>query len=401
LTPPDPSGFPARRDGTALGPSTLAVHLGRPPVVPGGPVNPAIILTSTYHQGGAAVYGRDDNPTWEGFEAAVGGLEGGEARVFASGLGAIAAVLEQLPTPGRVVIGGDAYNGTRRLLADVASRGRLRFVTVDVTDVDATLRACAEAAQSPGRPSGRVGEFGAGGLLWLESPTNPLLAIADLPRLIAGAHELGLDVAVDNTFATPLLQRPLDFGADIVVHSATKALSGHSDVILGVAVTRRPELVVALENRRSLHGAAAGPLEVWLGLRGLRTLALRLERSQASAGVLARRLRDHGGVERVRYPGLPDDPGHDLAARQMQGFGPMVAFEVAGGAAAADAVAVAVRIATAGTSLGGVETLIERRARLAGEGDVPPALLRLSVGIEDVEDLWDDLDAAIGTATDR
>jgi cystathionine gamma-synthase len=375
------------------------VHLGRPPAVPGGPVNPAVVLTSTYHRGGTLTYGRDGNPTWEAFEAAVGGLEGGEARVFASGLGAIAAVVELLPTPGRVVVAGDAYNGTRRLLGDVSSRGRLRFQTVDVTDTAATLQACADAADGPGRPSGRIGEFGAGGLLWLESPTNPLLAIADLPALIAGAHDLGLDVAVDNTFATPLLQRPLDFGADVVVHSATKALSGHSDVILGVAVARRPDLVRALETRRSLHGAVAGPLEVWLGLRGLRTLAIRLDRSQDSAGILAHRLRDRAGVERVRYPGLDDDPGHALAGRQMSGFGPVLAFDVVGGAAAADAVAGAVRIATAGTSLGGVETLIERRGRLAGEEDIPPGLLRLAVGIEDVEDLWADLDAALRTAT--
>jgi cystathionine gamma-synthase len=387
--------------GSPLAPSTLVVHLGRPAAIPGGAVNPPIVLTSTYHQGGLLTYGRDANPTWEAFETAVGGLEGGQARVFASGLGAVSAVLELLPTPGRVIIAGDAYNGTRRFLADVAERGRLRFRTVDVADTVATLRACAEMAGDPGRPSGAAGDFGAGGLLWLESPTNPLLAITDLAAVIAGAHALGLDVAVDNTFATPLLQRPLDFGADVVVHSATKALSGHTDVILGVAVTRRDELVAALERRRSLHGAAPGPVEVWLALRGLRTLALRIERSQQSAGVLARRLSERAGVERVRYPGLPDDPGHALASVQMRGYGPMVAFEVAGGAAAAEAVTAGVRVATAGTSLGGVETLIERRGRWAGEEDMPAALLRLSVGIEDVEDLWADLDAAIAAATGR
>jgi cystathionine gamma-synthase len=305
-----------------------------------------------------------------------------------------------LVTPGRVVVAGDAYNGTRRFLADVASRGRLRFRGVDVADTAATLRACAEVADDPARPSGRAGSFGSTGLLWLESPTNPLLAVADLPALIAGAHDLGLDVAVDNTFATPLLQRPLDFGADVVVHSATKALSGHSDVILGVAVTRRPDLVTALELRRSLHGAAPGPFEVWLALRGLRTLALRVERSSHSAGILARRLAGRTGVAHVRYPGLPDDPGHDLASRQMSDYGPMLAFEVAGGAAGAEAVVAGLRIATAATSLGGVETLIERRGRWRGEEGVAPSLLRLSVGIEDVEDLWADLDAAIGDALD-
>jgi cystathionine gamma-synthase len=183
--------------------ATLAVHLGRPPIVAGGPVNPPIVLTSTYHQGGEAVYGRDSNPTWVAFEEAVGGLEGGTALAFASGLGAISAVLELLPTPGRVVVAGDAYNGTRRFLGDVASRGRLRFRAVDVADTDATLAVCAEVADGPGRPSGRAGSFGSSGLLWLETPSNPLLAVADLRGLVAGAHALGVDVAVDNTLATP------------------------------------------------------------------------------------------------------------------------------------------------------------------------------------------------------
>jgi cystathionine gamma-synthase len=367
--------------------------------VPGGPVNPSIVLSSTFHQGGVPTYGRDGNPTWDSFEVAVGGLEGGTARAFASGLAAIAAVIEMLPVPGRVVVAGDAYNGTRRLLADVAGRGRLRYRTADSADTDATLAACAEMAEGPGRPSGRSGDFGAGGLLWLESPTNPLLAVADMPAVIAGAHRLGLDVAVDNTFATPLLQRPLEHGADVVVHSATKALAGHSDVILGVAVSGRADVVAGLENRRSLHGAAPGPFEVWLALRGVRTLALRMERSSATAAELAQRLCGHPAVTGVRYPGLPDDPGHARAAAQMDGFGPMLAFEVVGGADAAEAVALGTEVATAGTSLGGVETLIERRGRWTGEQDLPPGLVRLSVGIEDVEDLWRDLDGALRRAT--
>ncbi len=377
---------------------TLAVHLGRPPVVPGGPVNPSVVLSSTYHQGGELTYGRDGNPTWTAFEEAVGVLEGGDALAFASGLGAVAAVLEMLPTPGRVVVAADAYNGTRRYLADVAGRGRLRYRTVDVADTAATLDACAELVEGPGRPSGPDGGFGSGGLLWLETPTNPLLAVADLPALVAGAHELGVDVAVDNTFATPVLQRPLDHGADVVVESATKAIAGHSDVILGVAATRRGDVLAGLRIRRSLHGAAPGPLEVWLGLRGLRTLPLRVRRSQDTAGELARRLRLHPGVTSVRYPGLPGDPGHDRAAAQMDGPGFVIAFEVAGGVEVAEAVAVGTTVATTGTSLGGVETLIERRGRQAGEEGLPPALLRLSVGIEDVEDLWGDLDGAIRRA---
>jgi cystathionine gamma-synthase len=379
----------------ALAPASLVVHAGRPPLHAGGPLNPPVVLSSTYHRDGVLTYGRDGNPTWEALEAAVAALEGGAALAFSSGMAAIAAVLECLPVPGRVVVGGDAYNGTRRFLSDVAGRGRLRFRTVEIADTDATLAACAEAVETPARAADGQESLWPSGLLWLESPTNPLLAVADLPALIAGAHQLGMAVAVDNTFATPLLQRPLDFGADVVVHSATKLMSGHSDVVLGAAVTRRPDVLDALSRRRSLHGAIPGPWEAWLVLRGLRTLSVRLDRSQANAGELARRLRGHNRVCSVRYPGLPDDSGHERAASQMQGFGTMVAFEVAGGASVAEAVAGAVRLATAATSLGGVETLIERRGRWAGEERLPPGLLRLSVGIEDVEDLWADLAAAL------
>jgi cystathionine gamma-synthase len=359
------------------------------------------VLSSTYHQGGVLTYGRDGNPTWEALEAALGALEGGSALSFGSGMAAIAAVLECLPVPGRVVVGGDAYNGTRRFLTDVAGRGRLRFRTADISDTPATLAVCAEIVETPARQADNPETLWPGGLLWLESPTNPLLALADLPALVAGAHELGMAVAVDNTFATPLLQRPLDLGADVVVHSATKLLSGHSDVVLGAAVTRRADVLEALIRRRSLHGGIPGPWEAWLVLRGLRTLSVRLERSQETAGELARRLGADDRVHSVRYPGLPGHPGHKLAAAQMQGFGNMLAFEVAGGAAAAEAVARAVRLAAAATSLGGVETLIERRGRWAGEEGLPPGLLRLSVGIEDVEDLWEDLDEALDAASNR
>ena len=290
-----------------------------------------------------------------------------------------------------MVAAGDAYNGTRRFLADAADRGRLAVRAVDVADTDATLAVCEEVVSAPNRRS-------AGGLLWLESPTNPLLAIADLPALIAGAQRLGLTVAVDNTFATPLLQSPLDFGADVVVHSATKLISGHSDVLLGAAITRRHDLLDQLRTRRSLHGAIPGPMEAFLALRGIRTLAVRLERAQATAALLADRLRGRPGVHAVRYPGLADHPGHALAARQMRGFGTMVAFEVAGDAEVAERVCQSVEIITPGTSLGGVETLIERRARWAGESYLPPTLLRLSVGIEHPDDLWRDLDRALDCA---
>jgi cystathionine gamma-synthase len=356
------------------------------------------MMSSTFHQDGELVYGRDGNSTWEALEEAVGGLEGGHATAFASGLAAIAALLECLPVPGRVVVAGDAYNGTRRFLTDVAGRGRLRFRTVDVSDTASTLSACAELVSGPARPSGTPGEFGSTGVLWLESPTNPLLAIADLEALSAGAHQLGMDVVVDNTFASPLLQQPLSLGVDAVVHSATKFLSGHSDVVLGMAVTAREDLLSALRRRRSLHGAIPGPWEAWLVLRGMRTLDVRLERAQANAAWLAERLSGHPAVRNVRYPGLPTHPGHDLAKRQMRGFGAMVAFEVEGGAGAAESVASKVRLIVPGTSLGGVETLIERRGRWEGEGNLPPGLLRLSVGIEAVDDIWADLSAALSQA---
>ncbi len=388
-------GSPASPERPAWSVATEVVRLGRPDAVGGAPVNPPVVMSSTFHQGGEPVYGRDGNPTWTALEEVLGALEGGRALVFASGMAAISSVLEVLPIPGRVVVPGDSYNGTRRFLADVASRGRLRFRTVDVADTAATLRVCAEMCETPGRPSGREGAFGAGGLLWIESPTNPLLAVADIPALCEGAHALGMDVVVDNTFASPLLQKPLELGADVVVHSATKILAGHSDVVMGAVVTSRQDVAEALARRRSLHGAVPGPWEAWLALRGIRTLALRVERSGANAAELARRLAGHPAVEAVRYPGLPDHPGHRLAREQMAGFGAMVAFDVAGGAAAADTAVERLRLMTVATSLGGVETLIERRGRWEGEGGLPPGLLRMSVGVEDVEDLWADLERAL------
>lgn len=359
-------------------------------------MNPPVVMSSTFHQGGDPVYGRDGNPTWSALEEVIGALEGGTCLVFSSGLAAIAAVLETLPVPGRVVVPGDAYNGTRRFLTDVAARGRLRFRTVEVADTTGCLDACASFIDAPGRPSGDAAGFGAGGILWLESPTNPLLAVADLPALVAGAHDLGMDVVVDNTFASPLLQRPLDLGADVVVHSATKILAGHSDVVMGAAVTTRDDVLESLTRRRSLHGAVPGPWEAWLALRGVRTLALRVERACANALELARRLDDHSAVPTVRYPGLSTHPGHLVAARQMKAFGSIVSFDVAGGAEAAEEVVGRLRLMTAATSLGGVETMIERRGRWEGEQGLPPGLLRMSVGIEDVEDLWRDVEAALG-----
>ncbi|WP_106208084.1 trans-sulfuration enzyme family protein [Kineococcus rhizosphaerae] len=384
--------MPENVSPTPLSPNTVAVVSGRPARALDSELNTPVSLSATYVGGGSLGaadlgYGRFGNPTWAALETAIGELEGGRALTFASGMAAVAAALHLVPADGTVLVPHGAYNGTHSLTGLLAAQGRLSVQPVDITDVDA-VRTALGSVQSPV-------------VLWLESPTNPLLEVADLAALAAAGHERGAVVVVDNTFATPLLQRPLDLGADVVVHSVTKFLSGHSDVVLGAVVARDEQLLTALAAHRTLHGAIPGPLEAFLALRGLRTLPLRLERAQANAADLARRLQDHPAVTRVRHPSLPADPGHALAKEQMLGFGALVSIEVAGGAAGADAVVDAVRLWVPATSLGGVESLVERRRRHAGEPHVVPVdLLRLSVGVEDVEDLWRDLSAALDAALD-
>jgi len=346
-------------------------------------------MTSTYvgsatSAPGAPTYGRVDNPGWAALEDALGALEGapGGATVFASGMAAISAVLDRVPAGGLVVLPDTAYNTTLELAEDLAASGRLRTARVDVADTAAVTAA-----------------LGGASALWLESPTNPLMEVADVAACAAAGRAAGALVVVDSTFATPLVQRPLDVGADVVVHSVTKYLAGHSDVLLGAAVTADAGLHAALRRHRRLHGAIAGPWEAWLALRGLRTLALRVERSQASAAVLAGRLVGHPVVDRVRHPSLPGDPGHRRATAQMKGYGSVVSIEVHGGIETADRVVDAVRLWVPATSLGGVESMLERRRRHANEPvSVPEELIRLSVGIEDVEDLWADLDSALRAA---
>lgn len=371
-----------------LRPQTVVVGAGRTQAGPGEPLNVPLVLASSFRPaqdepaGHRRVtgYSREDaTPTWAALETAVGELEGGAAVAFSSGMGAIAAVLDLLPAGSRIAAPSDSYAGSRALLADGARQGRWQVELADITDTEAML-AAAERAD----------------LLWLESPTNPLLDIADLPALCQRARRAGLVVAVDNTFATPLLQRPLGLGADVVVHSATKFIGGHSDLLLGIVVTAEADLAARLRVRRMLGGATPGGLEAFLALRGLRTMALRVYQGQVNAGELAGRLRAHPAVHRVRYPGLASDPGHERAAAQMDGFGAMISFEVRGGAPAADLFCQRLRVINVATSLGGVESNVEHRARKPGQEHLPPGLLRLSVGCEHVEDLWDDLDAALG-----
>jgi cystathionine gamma-synthase len=266
-------------------------------------------------------------------------------------------------------------------LRELAARGTITLRRVDIADTAAVIEAI-DGADA----------------VWIESPTNPMMEVADIPAISAAAHAVGALVVCDNTFATPLGQRPLAMGADVVLHSATKAMGGHSDCLLGLAITPDAERANALRLRRTLLGGAPGALECYLVLRGLRTLSLRRARSQASAQVIAERLAEHPAVERVRYPGLPGDPGYDLCARLMSGPGFMMSIEIAGGGAAAQTVAESTRLWVHATSLGGVESLIERRRRWPAENPlVPEGLLRLSVGIEDPEDLWSDLSRALGT----
>ncbi|MEJ5914923.1 trans-sulfuration enzyme family protein [Pseudokineococcus sp. 1T1Z-3] len=386
-----------RADGSPWSTATRVVAGGRPAREPDAPVNHPVALSSTFVGAGAPApgartYARSGNASWDPLEEVLADLEGagpdGGALVLASGMAAVAAVLSLVPVGGRVVAPGSSYNTTVELLERLASEGRAHVTFVDVADTGAVEDALDDRAD----------------LLWLESPTNPLLEVADLRACADAGHAAGALVAVDGTFATPLVQQPLALGADVVVHSVTKLLSGHSDVLLGAVATSDAGLLQRLSTYRRIHGAIAGPMEAWLALRGLRTLALRVERTGVTAADLARRLDAHPAVGRVRHPSLAHDPGHERARAQMRGFGSVLSFEPAGTeglddaevARRADAFVAALRLWTPATSLGGVESLVERRRRHANEpASTPPGLLRLSVGLEDADDLWDDLAQAL------
>ena len=353
-------------DTPALSPATVVVHAGRPPRDVDQPLNTPITMASTYVAGGDLEYGRYANPTWAAFEEALGALEGGRALAFSSGLAAVSTVLDLVGQDALVVAPRHAYLGSIGQLGDLEARGRVKAMLVDIADTAAVIAAL------DATPDGAA-------ILWIESPTNPALEVADIETLVRAGHEAGARVVVDNTFATPLAQRPLEHGADIVLHSVTKFLAGHSDVVMGALVVRDPQLYDVLKGRRDLVGAIPGTLEAWLALRGLRTLHLRVERSQANAIELARRLESHPAIESVRYPG----------------FGAIVAA-VLPTAEAADLLTHSTSLWVHATSLGSVESTFERRRRWKGEAaTIPEGLVRMSVGIEDVDDLWADLSHAL------
>jgi cystathionine gamma-synthase len=347
----------------SIHPETSAITAGRPEAAPDASLNPPIVLSSTFHAGGPIGYGRYGNESWSALETAIGELEGGATLSFSSGMAAINTVFSILPIGAPVVASNQGYSGTVGLLNQLNASGRLEVRFVEITNTQAVIAAMKGAA-----------------LVWLESPTNPCLDIAELPELIAAAKRLGIGVAVDNTFATPLVQQPLSMGADIVMHSVTKFLAGHSDVVLGSLSTNDQALYKRLEETRRFNGSIPGPFEAWLAVRGIRSFPVRFRAAESNAKDLVQRLSTHPKVTKVRYPG----------------FGAVVSFEVDGTAEQAEKVCESSQLITHATSLGGIESLWERRRRWALESpSVPEQLIRLSVGCEHVDDLWADINQAL------
>ena len=368
---------------------TLAVHAGAEPDPATGAVAPPIQLSTTFvhrtdGEPDTFSYQRDDHPTQCRLEAALAALEGGaRALTFASGMAAVAAVLDTLQPGQTVVVPEDCYVGTRGYVTDVLPERGVAVITVDTTDLDAVRSAC----------NGGVA------LLWAESPSNPRLRISDLTEMAKIAHAAGARMACDNTFATPVLQRPLELGADIVMHSTTKYFGGHSDVLGGALVfANNDDFAERIAARRLLTGAILSPFSAWLTLRGCRSLPARMAMHCANAHKVAEFLAVHPAIERVNWPGLPGHPGHAIAKRQMHDFGAMLSVEVRGGYEAALSLARGTKIFTNATSLGGCESLIEHRASSEGaHTHSPPGLVRLSVGLEDADDLIADLRQALAS----
>jgi len=373
---------------------TLAIHAGQEPDPLTGAVVPPIYQTSTYKQDGVGglrggyEYSRSANPTRTALEECLAAIEGGRRGLaFASGLAAEDTLLRAVCRPGdHAVIPGDAYGGSYRLFAQVQDAWGLAHTPSAGHDADAV-----RAAIRPGETK----------VVWVETPTNPLLGIADIAVLAEVAHDAGALLVVDNTFASPYLQQPLSLGADVVVHSTTKYMGGHSDVVGGALVLADDELAEKVAYHQNAMGAVAGPFDSWLVLRGIKTLGVRMDRHCANASRVAELLSSHAKVTEVFYPGLPEHPGHEIAAKQMKAFGGMVSFRVAGGEAEAVALCARTEVFILGESLGGVESLIEHPGRMthasvAGSPlEVPGDLVRFSVGIEAVEDLVEDLTRAL------
>ncbi|WP_435204799.1 cystathionine gamma-synthase [Micromonospora sp. bgisy143] len=374
---------------------TLAIHAGQDPEARTGAVIPPIYQTSTYAQDAVGAprlgyeYSRSGNPTRDALQECLAALEGGPVGLaFASGLAAEDTLLRAVCQPGdHVIIPDDAYGGTYRLFARVAQRWGLEFTPAKVSD-PASVR----AAVQPGRTK----------IIWVETPTNPLLGIADIAVLAGVAHDAGALLVVDNTFASPYLQQPIAYGADVVVHSTTKYIGGHSDVVGGALVVADAALGEELRYHQNAMGAINGPFDAWLTLRGIKTLGVRMDRHCDNAERLAAYLDGHAKVSEVIYPGLPSHPGHEVAAKQMRRFGGMISFRAAGGEDHAVEICNRAKLFVLAESLGGVESLIEHPGRMthasaAGSPlEVPGDLVRLSVGIETVDDLLADLEQALG-----
>ncbi len=372
--------FRERAKAGGLQPATLAVRAGRG-AGSGEPLSRPPVFASAFHAGGeGSGYARCSNPTWEALEEALGVLDGGTAVTFSSGMAAASAALGSVPAGGTVAVAANAHVEVRRLLVDRAERGQIGLMEIDALDAGSALRESEGAS-----------------LVWLDAIANPWLDIPDLDAILAACRQRGTATIVDATLATPMGMRPIELGADLVLHSATKYIGGHSDLVLGALVARDPARAAELAADRGRTGAVPGVMEAWLALRGLRTLALRVERGATSAARIARQLALRPDVLRVRYPGLPGDPAHAPASRLLDGFGAVVSFDL-GSAAAADHVCDRVDLITHAGSVGGVETLIERQARWHDDPRVPPGLLRLSLGCEDPVDLWRDLEAALDAA---
>ena len=362
---------------------TTAVHTGRPERTPDGPINPPIVPSSTLHAGGPHGYMREWNETLEALEVTLGQLEGGQATVYSSGMAAANAVFDIVPLGGVIVASEHSYAAVGTRLAELAQRGQIELRLADVTDATDV----ANKINGDGKPAN---------LVWIESPTNPLLEICDIRATAHAAHSAGSLLAVDNTFMTPARQQPLSLGADIVMHSVTKGLSGHADLLMGALVTSNDDLAQQFIGRRVLLGAVPSAFDAFLAIRGIRTLSVRIDRGEDNAKILAQRLSEHPAVSHVYYPGLPGHPNAQIHAEQSSGPGLMISFVVGSSAADADKVCESTKIMANATSLGGVETLLERRRRWTHENvAVPENLIRISVGIENVEDLWTDLKQAL------